>query len=375
MASAGDTIEVTDSLNYDAITIIDPTDLTIKAAAGQTPSITANPGPFDHAVDIQGIVSGLRLKGFTFIGNGNSGTNNTSDLGRTGIVFWSYLAAPGQVDRIIIEDCVFSEPAATAGNGCAGLTLFGDGVALNDNVWVHRCSFLNTAAVTAVAALQWGAITIGGFTNVWIQNCKIVRQDSVLSSISSNMKGVVLQNANSIVEDVICDQIGSSGNPQAFLHRGLTGVSVAFAGLSTFRNCVAYDCKIGYEVNFALGSISVQNCVYASPNEGGGGVVMRRSSGTPYIARDSVITSNGTGIAFTATGVTEDHNDVFNFSATGKVLDATDLTIDPIYQDVPSRIFIATAAAVQTGASDGGAMGVRYVPGEEIFWVNTPQGT
>lgn len=374
-ASAGDTIEITDSLNYDAITIMNPTDLTIKASVGQTPSITASAGPFDHAVDIQGTVFGLRLQGLTFIGNGNSGAHLTTDLGRTGIVFWSYLVTPGFVDRIIIEDCIFSEPAATAGNGCPGLTLFGDGVTVNDNVWIHRCSFLNTAAVTGVGALQWGAITIGGFANVWIQNCKIVRQDAVLASALSNMKGVVLQNTFSIVEDVLCDQIGSNGNPQAFIHNGLPGVSIAFGGTSSFRNCVAYDCKIGYEVNLAAGSITVRNCVYASPNVGGGGVVMRRSSGTPYTAQDCVITSNGTGITFSAAGVIEDHNDVFNFSATGKVLDATDQTIDPLYQDIPNRIFVATAPSLQTGASDGGLMGVRYVPGEEIFWVNTPQGT
>jgi hypothetical protein len=374
-ASPGDTIEITDSLNYDAITIMNPIDLTIRAAAGQTPSITANSGPFDHAVDIQGTVNGLRFRGITFIGNGNSGSHNISDLGRTGIVFWSQLAGGASLDRIILEDCTFSEPAATAGDGCPGLTLFGDGVTVNDNVWVHRCSFLNTSAVTAVGGLQWGAITIGGFQNVWIQNCKIVRQDAVLASALSNMKGVVVQNANTIVEDVLCDQIGTNGNPQAFMHDGLPGIAIGFGGTTSCRNCVAYNCRIGYELRLAAGSMTIRNCVYASPTVGGGGVVMRRSNGTPYVVQDSAMSCNGTGITFSATGVTEDHNDVFNFSATGKALDATDQTVDPLYQDVANRIFTATAPSLQTGASDGGLIGVRYTVGEEIFWVNTLQGT
>jgi len=121
--------------------------------------------------------------------------------------------------------------------------------------------------------------------------------------------------------------------------------------------------------------MTIRNCVYASPTVGGGGVVMRRSNGTPYVVQDSAMSCNGTGITFSATGVTEDHNDVFNFSATGKVLDATDQTVDPLYQDIANRIFTATAPSLQTGASDGGLIGVRYTVGEEIFWVDTPQGT
>lgn len=95
-------------------------------------------------------------------------------------------------------------------------------------------------------------------------------------------------------------------------------------------------------------------------------MAVRQTAGT-MVFRDNVMMGAGDGTAFEA-AVTEDHNDVFNFGATGKVLDATDLTIDPVFQDVPNRIWVATAAALQTAASDGGAMGLRYPGGEEIIW-------
>lgn len=374
--SAGETIEIIDSLNYDAITIMGVVDITIRAATGQTPSITAGPGAFDHAVSFQGVNSGVRLKGLTFIGNGNSGSHSAiPDLARTGIVHMSYVDSGIFMDRIIIEDCIFSEPAPTAGNGAPGLNFFGDGVTISDNVWIHRCKFMNVGAVTALAStIRSGAITIAGFNNVFIQNCLIVRTDAVLSEVLSNMKGIVVQNTNTIVEDVLCDRLGTNGIPQAFINSGLPGISIAFASTATFRNCVAYNCKIGYECGTTTGAVTVRMSVYNADAIAPAGVVMRRSFGA-YIARDCVLTAQGGGITFSATGIVEDHNDVFNFGSTGKVLDPTDQTIDPLYEDVPRRIFRATAPSLQTGASDGGLIGVRYGSGEEIFWVNTPQGT
>jgi hypothetical protein len=92
-------------------------------------------------------------------------------------------------------------------------------------------------------------------------------------------------------------------------------------------------------------------------------------------AQSDVLSSGGDGITFSATGITEDHNDVFNFSATGKVLDPTDQTIDPLYVNPSNRIFVATAPSLQNGGVGAGPMGVVYSSGETIFWVNTPQGT
>lgn len=373
-AGAGDTIRILDSLNYDSFDIMAAMDLSIVADDGQTPSITALPGGFEHCIQLMGPISGLRLKGITFIGNGNSGTHSSSDLQFLGMVFMSILDGGGPTDRIIIEDCTFSEPAATAGDSCPGVNFYGDGITPCDNLWIHRCSFLNTAAVTALVTIPWGAITVTGFTNVYIQNVKIVRQDAVLPAGMSNMKGVVVQNTLTIVEDVLCDWIGENFNPQAFLNAGLPGLPVGYVSVASFRNCVAYNCKIGYENGSATGTLTVDESVYDAATVAPGGVAMRRSTGA-YTCRDCVLTAQGGGFTFSATGIVEDHNDVFNWGATGKVLDPTDQTIDPLYQDVPNRIFTATAPPLLTGASDGGRIGVRYDVGEVIFWVNTAQGS
>lgn len=114
--------------------------------------------------------------------------------------------------------------------------------------------------------------------------------------------------------------------------------------------------------------MTVTTSVYHTDTPGilAGQVAVRQSAGT-MVFRNNVMVGAGDGTAFEA-AVTEDHNDVFNFGATGKVLDPTDLTIDPVFQDVPNNIWVATAPALQTAGSDAGPLGVRYPGGEAIIW-------
>jgi hypothetical protein len=376
-SSIGETILITDSLNYDPVTIgivSSANDLTIMADTGQTPTITALPGPFNHCIDFTGLpVNGLAIRGLTLIGSGNASGAGLTDTRKLGSVHNASTDGGVTMQRFIMEDCTFIEPPGTFSDGAPGLMLIGNNTGSSDNVWIHRCTFQDTSAlITAPGGFQWGACTIGGYQNVYIQNCKIVRTAAV-SGATSTMKGIVVKNLNTIIEDVLCDQIGTNGNPQAFLHAGTPDLG-SIVGASAFNNCVAYDCKIGYE-NFLTGAtVNINGVVYDAATVAPGGVAMRRSFGS-YNCLNSVITAQGGGIAFTASGVVESYNDVFNFGSTGKVLDLTDQTIDPLYQDSGNRIFTATAPTLQTGASDGGLVGVRYGSGEVIFWVNTPQGT
>lgn len=364
-ALPGDRLLITDSLNYDPIALQGLTDVTIEADTGQTPSITATAGPGNHCVDIQDGNSGIALRGLTFIGSGNASPSATPLV--DGLVALPD-GVPGGIDRVIIEDCIFTEPAATAIDGAPGLLLVGTDGTMHQDVWVHRCSFRNNAAYTAIPT-SYGALLIGGFSGVYIQNSEIVRDEAVLPRVLSRMRGVVVKNIDTTIEDVLVSDIGNADQNQAF-RQSVGGLGTAI-GTTTLRNCVSYNCRIGYELSLAGASMAINNCVSNVDIPGlAGGVQMRFLAGVSYIVRDSVIVGAGDAIAFSPAGVTEDHNDVFNWGATGKVLDPTDITVDPLFEDVPNGDWLATEAACQTAATDGGLVGVRYPGGEKIIWCN-----
>ena len=365
-AASGTRLRITDSLAYDPITFTSKTDIGVWVAAGETPSITATPGSGGHCVTIGAGSSGIYLKGLAFIGSANE--NNLSQQSN-GLV-WGYNGFSGMAtfDRLIVEDCTFSEPAP-ATSGVPGIQLGGTNGSVHQDVWVHRCTFQNQAAGVNATTFGYGACTIAGFTNVFVQNCKIIRTNAVIARASSHMRGVVCKSINVWVENVLCEDIGSAGSNEAFKHNdeAIFGTAV---GVSNWRNNVAYNCKRGYRLSLAAATMNVIGDVFHNDVAGiaASQVIARRDQGT-YLFRNSIIAGAGDGTAFSATGVTEDHNDIFSVAAPGKTLDVTDLLVDPQFFDVSSRNFDAQDTQVRTQGSDGGPMGVRYaLAGEDIIW-------
>lgn len=373
-AGANTRLRITDSLTYSEVTITSKTNLTIEAAAGQTPTISrAAPGVFPSTspgweIRINGTCAGLKFKGLAFLDHGNRNSLSFADNGCIN----AREDCLGLTD-VIIEDCTFTEAADSPLNGKQGVNLMcgGAGTATYDRVVIRRCTFTTMGAGANTTGDNMGMITVAGFDRVWIQNCWLKRDNALVVRTSSNSRGVVVRNANTIIEDVLVDDIGTAGSDEAFNHIASSGAQFGSAtGPTTIRNCVAFNAKRGYRMQLTGTTLTMTFCVYDTDVVGilAGNLAVRRDAGA-IVCQDSVLTGAGDGTTFSAAGITEDHNDVFNFGAMGKVLDPTDLTVDPAFEDAANRLWPATNAAVLVGANDGGPQGVRYTPtGELVFW-------
>lgn len=367
---------ITDSAVYDPVLINGKTNLTIEGQAGQTP-IIRRPPPSSFpstvpgwALRLSGVCDGIGIKNIRFEGHGNQNSlsfadngliNCRPDVGGEAIV---------TLNHMIVEDCLFQEMSDSPINGNAAIALYAGGTGVgSSNIVVRRCIMDTNGAGSWATGNNVGAVTIAGFGDVWIQNSWIRRTDSLVARAASHMRGVCVKNLNTRIEDVLVDDIGTAGSNENFNQP--VGGTVQFGtavGPTTVRNCVAYNAKRGYRQQVAGATMTVTTSVYHTDTPGilAGQVAVRQSAGT-MVFRNNVMVGAGDGTAFEA-AVTEDHNDVFNFGATGKVLDPTDLTIDPVFQDVPNNIWVATAPALQTAGSDAGPLGVRYPGGEAIIW-------
>lgn len=367
-AAAGTRLLITDSLDYSGIIITGKTDLTIEADAGQTPSITAAAGTSQSAVRLTGSGnSGLHLKGLALVGNGNQNILANGDNGV--LLGTSTVTGLGAFDRMIVEDCVFSDlnPAA----GVPGIQLIGTDGTVHQNVQVIGCTFTDMSTPAQGTGAGYGAVTIGGFGGqVLVQNSKVERV--AIAQASSNMRGVVLKNVTSVVQDVLCFDIGTAGSNEAFKCNNEAAFGSVVGGASTWSNCVAYNCKRGFRLTQPAATMLVDHATFFNDVAGiaAAQVIMLQSAGVLTVT-SSVIQSTADGTAFSATGV-ENHNDVFNVAAPGKVLDATDLTVDPLLNDTPNNDYRATDAAVEVGGVAGTPMGVYYPGGTVIFWAGVP---
>ncbi len=367
-AAAGTKIVITDSLAYDPVTFNGKTNITIEAAAGQTPSITAV-GVGGACVLIQAGCSGIALRGLRFIGNGNlnslSQPNNGLIQGNTTV------SGMATFDRLIVENCAFTE--LTPASGVPGIQLVGGNGTVHTNVWVHKCTFTDMATPAFTTGAGYGAVTVGGFNQVWVQNCHIKRVG--VARASSNMRGVVLKNLASTVEGVLCEDIGTAGSNEAFKHNdeAMFGTAV---GTSAWNFNVGYNVKRGFRLSLAGAEMRVNHGVIYNDVAGiAAGNVLCRIDVVPiqFLIQNTVIQGAGDGTAFSAANVTENHNDVFNVAATGKVLDATDLTVNSVPFSVVDRNFVTTVPAVQNGGTVVGQyIGAFYSTGESLIWMTPP---
>jgi len=370
-AAAQTRLLIMDSLDYSQVTVNGKTNITIEAAPGQTPTITSAPGTDDGCISIANAVSGLAVRGISFFGNNNVTGSQTVD----GMVGGSSVFGM-TLERLIIEDCTFQELDATVLLGGPGIQLHGtDGVNYKQ-VWIHRCTFINTGSHTTEAPLRdWGSCTISGFDQVYIQNCE-VRRTAVLPRATSTMKGFTFRSNNVIIEDCLVNDIGFGGNNVSFYSNDMP-FGITINGSSTIRNSVVYNTARAYRVTQAGATMVVTNSVanIDVPGIGNSGAVQKVIVGQfagSLTFQDSVVSlvpGEGTVYGSGATTPTHDHNDIFG-GLVQVPLDPTEITVDPLFLDVPNGCWVATEPACQTAATDGGAVGIRYVGGEKIIWCN-----
>lgn len=370
-ALPGTRLQVMDSLDYSKVTVSGKTDITIEAAPGQTPSITSAPGADDGCVVMVGVVSGLAMRGLMFFGNANVTGAQTAD----GMVGGTSVLGLTSLTRLIIEDCTFQEPDATVTDGGPGLQLHGTDGVLHNQIWLHRCVFINTGSDPEAALRDWGSCTISGFDQVYIQNCE-VRRTAVLARATSTMKGFTFRSNNVVLEDCLVNDIGFGGNNVAFYSNDMP-FGVTISGSSDIRNCVVYNTARAYRVTQAGATMMVTNSVanIDIPGIGNSGAVQKATVAQftgSLTFRDSVVSlvpGEGTVYGSGATTPTHDHNDIFG-GLVQVPLDPTEITVDPLFFDVASGCWVATAPECQTAAVDGGPVGIRYPGGEKIIWCN-----
>lgn len=271
-------------------------------------------------------------------------------------------------DRLIVEDCLFTDlnPAA----GVPGIQLIGTDGTQHTSVQVIRCTFTDMSTPAFGTGAGYGAITIGGFDFVFVQNTKIERVS--VARATSNMRGVVLKCLTALVQDVLCYDIGSGGSCESFKHNNEAGFGSVVGGDSTWQNCVAYNSRRAFRCTQPAATMQVEHGTFYNDTAGiaAGQTIIQQTAGTLFFG-SGVIEGAGDGTAFSATGL-ENQNDVFNVAAPGKALDATDLTVDPVLTDPAINDYRATAAGVTTGGAGGTPMGVYYPSGAEIFWAGVP---
>ena len=354
---------ITDSLTYNAVTIANCSDLTIEADTGQTPIILASAGVGGHCVTLGDGNDGLALIGLTFQGNGNV---NTAILEQNGLISGD-TTQTGWLGfkRFIVDSCHFTE--ANKASGTAAIFLGGNDDTTFTNVVIRHCTLDSNGCGATLGAVNLASITIYGFGSVIIQNTKIFR--STIGRGASALKGVSVCNTASVIEDVLCWDLGTSGTGQNFLASSLSGAIPTPS--TTIRNCVVYNGKQAFRCN--VGDLTIDHCtIYIDT----GSITnlqtfFLQTSGT-MVVTNCVLEGAGTGTAFSATIATENNNDIFNVSANGKVLDASDLTIDPVLTDTANNDYRATDAQVAVGGTGGDPMGVMYPGGTEIFWAGQP---
>jgi hypothetical protein len=188
------------------------------------------------------------------------------------------------------------------------------------------------------------------------------------------MRGYVYKNLNTVIEDCLAWDLGIGGSCEGFKHVATTGVNFGTAvGNDTIRNCVAYNCRRGFrnDLSGAASTITTSTInIDASGIADTGNGSVQLTAGGSMTFRNNIVLGAGDGKVFQSSSIVEDHNDVFGFAVLGKTLDASDLTISTTFQDVPHKNWTAQAIATKTGASDGGAQGVRYLnSGEQIVWI------
>jgi hypothetical protein len=372
-APAGANLVIQDSLAYDPIVISGKTNLTISVAFGQTPSITAAAGvfPTSHsAVKFLGGNSGIKISGLRLIGNGNG---NSPSQTAEGIVNGEGSTTFLSVDRVIVEDCVFSE--LSPANGAPAVQFIGTDGSVHTDVWIHRCVATDCGNNPNTALSGYSTFEVSGFSGVWIQNCKVSRT-SVIARAASQMRGYGWKSIGVVVEDCLADDLGTGGENTCFKHHGeaIFGTAV---GNSSVRNCVAYNTARAYRLTLAGVTMtvtdSVANIDVAGIGNSGGPqkFVVAQVAGT-LVFRDSVVSLvPAEGSVYGDGTVTPTHtfNDIFGgFLDPATPLAPSELALDPVFFNVSSRVWVATAPALQTSASDGGAMGLRYSTGEVIIW-------
>jgi hypothetical protein len=362
-AGPGTRVVVSDSATYGAVIVASKTNLTIEAAAGQTPRIEIPPGVGEPLV-ITGPTDGVRIAGMHFEGTGN---RNPASASASGLVRARFNDTPS-LDHVIVEDCTFREGPTDPANGSLAILILGTNGTLHRNIVIRRCRVLNCGSGPWVALDAAAPIMVGGVDGLWIQNCVVGREDAVVSLAASNMKAYGWRAMNVTVEDCLADSVSNAWAPFYATDAGQWGSAV---GTAVIRNCAAFQCTAFAWNDEAASTMDIRNCVFDTPAVGTAtpGSDTLFNVGTMTV-RDSIFSDAGEADMWSAGTLptSEDHNDIFAHGTVNPPADPTDLALDPQFADAAMRDFETENPALQTAASDGGAVGVRYPGGELVIW-------
>lgn len=366
VAGPGTRILVSDSATYAAVVIASKTNLTIEAAAGQTPRIEV-PAGVGQPLIITGVTDGVRIAGIHFEGTGN---RNPGSFSASGLIRCRFNDTPS-LNHVIIEDCTFREGPTDPANGSLAILILGTDGTLHRNVVIRRCTVLNSGSGAWTLAEGAAPIMMGGLDGVWIQNCKVSREPAVVSDLASNMKAYGWRAMNVIVENCLADNVSDAWAPFYITDAAQWGTAV---GVALVRNCVAFNCTAFAWNDEAAATMIIRNCVFDTPTTG----IATPGSDTLFnvgimTAQDSIFADAGEADMWSAGTVptSEDHNDIFAHGTVNPPASITDFALDPQFVNEALRDFVTQNPTLQVGASDGGAIGVRYPGGERIIWILT----
>lgn len=357
---------IADSATYTAVVASGKTNLTIEADAGQAPTIQVPAGVGEPFV-ITGVTDGIRIAGLHFEGTGN---RNPASLSASGLLRSRAVDTPS-LNHVIIEDCTFREGPTDPANGSLAILILGTDGTLHRNVVIRRCTVLNSGSGGWVAAAAAAPIMVGGVDGLWIQNCKVGREPAVVSDLASNMKAYGWRAMNVILENCLADNVSDAWAPFYITDAAIWGTAV---GIALVRNCVAFQCTAFAWNDDALSAMNIRNCVFDTPSTG----IATPGSDTLFnvgimTAQDSIFADAGEADMWSAGTLptAEDHNDIFAHGTVNPPASITDFALDPQFVNEALRDFVTQNPTLQVGASDGGAIGVRYPGGERIIWILT----
>ena len=356
---------VSDSATYSAVGIDTKINLTIEAAPGQTPQIELPPGP-GEPLTISGVTDGVRISGLHFEGTGN---RNPGAFSLSGLIHSRVTDTPS-LNHVIIEDCSFREGPTDPMNGSLAILILGTDGTLHRNIVIRRCTVLNSGAGNWVNLDAASPIMVGGVNGVWMQNCKVSREDAVISQAASSMKAYGWRAMNVTIEDCLADSVSNAWAAYHATDSVQWGTAV---GTALIRNCAAFQC-VGFAWNDEPAStMNIRNCVFDTPVTGTAvaGEDTLFNQGTMTV-QNSIFSNAGEADIWQPglTPTSEDHNDIFAHTAPNPPASVTDFALDPQFTDASLRDFVTENPTLQIGASDGGALGVRYPGGEKIIWCN-----
>ncbi len=368
-AGAGAVIEITDSMDYDAVSISGKSGLYIRAAAGQAPTITSA-GAGSQCVSLTGSNVDIGLQGLTFLVddllNGGSQPQNgaikcTDEL---------------QLERFLMQDCEFQPINST--DAAVVAVQFGHSAGVTTNhrdIGIRRCVFDSTGTYTDATSQDLACVSISDFENVLISNCHFLRTTTFPTS---HMRGVRAHFFNGLIEYCYFEDLGTNGSNECVKVSGDSGPALgSMTGFDVaVSNCVGLDFKRFLRCAELASTITATHCVGVTGNAER---TLRIDTATATVnLQDSIFEDTNTGTSLLHTGASGtlnvDHNLYFNWTSLGFTADGTDIVgSDPLLvaPTAAGDDYTLAAGSPGLGAGTGGDdMGLLLIGPPDTVYVD-----